>query len=569
MRLKKFSVTNYKVFDKTFSVDFATDSIVILTGRNNTGKSTILEAINCFFTKETKATTIPGDCYSNRNSKIVLEAHFDCNGESLIFTKHYQDGQAPKYYADDKEIKATHPLREKFDEIINNKPYYITPYMSSDDINNLIQTIYSQIIKSDLQKLEEELNQQDQEESVSESRNRIREEYAQIKKALPTFLRKLKSSTDSLLNQVSQDVSKDLQDLFSNDELSLRVIGGESDGFSTNDIIKSTNSSVYIDNKRNKEMPLSNQGTGLQRMSLIYLIQNMIQNKIMGETDDKLLLIDEPEAFLHPEAVRALSRSLYKIGAQMPLMISTHSPILIDLSEKHTSIQVLRVVNEEAIQLYKSKTDQFTEDDRKNMKILNYVDSYVNEFFFAKKIIIVEGDTEYIAFKHLAKNNNENIHIIRARGKATICTLMKILNQFNTEYYVLHDVDNDNNYALKTLKAQLTNCKNILDLKTKDSIEIYASISTFEVALGIGSLPNHKKTQVIHDIIHEITDDAPLITAQQEVKNLFNYIVKRNNRAELGYGFRKIDNKQDYEDLFLGLIKQKELEEQQNDEVEV
>ena len=89
-------------------------------------------------------------------------------------------------------------------------------------------------------------------------------------------------------------------------------------------------------------MPLANQGTGLQRMSLIFLIQNMIQNKLMGENEDKLLLIDEPEAFLHPEAVRALSRSLYKIGEKMPLMISTHSPILIDLSERHTSIQVFR-----------------------------------------------------------------------------------------------------------------------------------------------------------------------------------------------------------------------------------
>ncbi|WP_416054335.1 hypothetical protein [Fictibacillus sp. KU28468] len=35
----------------------------------------------------------------------------------------------------------------------------------------------------------------------------------------------------------------------------------------------------------------------------------------MGESDNKLLLIDEPEGFLHPEAVRALSRSLYKKGS--------------------------------------------------------------------------------------------------------------------------------------------------------------------------------------------------------------------------------------------------------------
>ncbi|MNC82442.1 hypothetical protein D3C75_1359590 [compost metagenome] len=56
-------------------------------------------------------------------------------------------------------------------------------------------------------------------------------------------------------------------------------------------------------------------------MSLIYLIQNMIEKKLLGENDNKLLLIDEPEAFLHPEAVRALSRSLYEIGNSMPLMI--------------------------------------------------------------------------------------------------------------------------------------------------------------------------------------------------------------------------------------------------------
>lgn len=55
MKLKKFSVTNYKVFKDTFSINLSTDSIAILTGRNNTGKSTILEAINCFFMKEGKA----------------------------------------------------------------------------------------------------------------------------------------------------------------------------------------------------------------------------------------------------------------------------------------------------------------------------------------------------------------------------------------------------------------------------------------------------------------------------------------------------------------------------------
>ncbi|MEK4336294.1 MULTISPECIES: TOPRIM nucleotidyl transferase/hydrolase domain-containing protein [Bacillus] len=51
------------------------------------------------------------------------------------------------------------------------------------------------------------------------------------------------------------------------------------------------------------------------------------------------------------------------------------------------------------------------------MKLLNYADSYVNEFFFADEIIVVERNTEYVVFKHFIKERDLNIHVIRARGK--------------------------------------------------------------------------------------------------------------------------------------------------------
>lgn len=292
----------------------------------------------------------------------------------------------------------------------------------------------------------------------------------------------------------------------------------------------------------------------------------MIQNKLMGENEDKLLLIDEPEAFLHPEAVRALSRSLYKIGEKMPLMISTHSPVLIDLSEKHTSIQVFRVGIKEAVQLYRSINQQFDDDDIKNMKILNYVDSYVNEFFFADKILIVEGDTEYIAFKHLAKEKNENVHIIRARGKATICTLMKILNQFNIKYDILHDMDNHESYKSSTLKAQKKNCTNIFNLKNESNTRIFCSISNFEQAIGIGDQPNNKKTQTIHQIIHEPSDDDEYIEARKIIKSLFEHVVQLKEVANFGEGFYKVNKLEDYNQYFDGAIEKKTFEEEKNEE---
>ncbi|WP_350302204.1 ATP-dependent nuclease [Peribacillus frigoritolerans] len=554
MRLTNFSVTNYKVFKDTFTIDFSKDSIAILTGRNNTGKSTILEAINCFFQKASKTNAIANDCFSEANEEIVLNAVFESGEDKITIIKKYTEGTAPKFYDGSGDvINGSHDLKDTLEEILNNKPYYITPAMLPDDISDLIQNIYTEILKNNLEKIEGNEGNAEEKE--------LAEEYAKLKKSYPEFLRKLKLSTDRLLEQVSGDVSDNLRTLFSNEHLSLKVVGGESEGFSASEILKSTSSNVHIDNKKKPNMPLANQGTGLQRMSLIYLIQNMIEKKLMGESDNKLLLIDEPEAFLHPEAVRALSRSLYKIGEKMPLMISTHSPILIDLSEGHTSIQVFRVGDKEAIQLYKSISDQFDADDIKNMKILNYVDSYVNEFFFADKVVIVEGDTEYIAFKHLAKQKNENLHIIRARGKDTIGTLMKILNQFNSNYDVLHDVDNHTKHSSSTLKGQFTKCKKIFKLKEGSNIRIFCSIANFENAIDIGDVPNNKKTQTIYEILHGISDTDEFAKPRRIVENLFEQIINRDEEKPLDIGFRRINAEQDYDDFFIELIQQKTDEE--------
>ncbi|WP_209865116.1 ATP-dependent nuclease [Paenibacillus shirakamiensis] len=571
MRLLSFSVTNYKVFKDTFTIDFSNDSIVILTGRNNTGKSTILESINCFFQREAKAKTIPNDCFSDRDKEIVLKAEFGSDNDKIIIVKKYKVESAPAFYDETGvEIKARHELKEKLDKILSNQPFYITPSMLPDDINALIQNIYSEILKGDLQKLERFEGDTEKERELY----LLAQEYSRLRESYPQFLRKIKINTDKILQNVSSDVSQNLQMLFSNEHLSLNVTGGESVGFSASDILKSTSSSVHIDSSKQTGMPLSNQGTGLQRMSLIYLIQNMIEKKLMGEDENKLLLIDEPEAFLHPEAVRALSRSLYKIGRKMPLMISTHSPILIDLSEKHTSIQVFRIGEKEAIELFKSVSEQFGKNDIKNMKVLNYVDSYVNEFFFANKVVIVEGDTEYIAFKHFAKQKNYNVHIIRARGKATIATLMKVLNQFNSHYVVLHDVDNHDKHSSTTLKAQLTNCKNIFALKANENIRVFCSISNFENAIGIGDVSNDKKTKVIYELLREndgedsVSDEYT--EAYRKVENLFEKIINREEKAALDVGFLQISQVEEYDELFSELISKKsaaeEVEKRKKDE---
>lgn len=546
MRLVEFSVQNYKVFNDEFTINLASDSIAILTGRNNTGKSTILEAINHFYQTSTKAK-IPSDCFSNTSNPIVMKAKFEIQGadEHFIVVKKYEENKVPIFFdLEGNKIEKSHDLFEVLQKVLDNQPFYITPSMLPDDINDLIQLMYSGIMKSRLEELEGD--------TLAEEDKELAKEYADLKKSIPDFLGKIKQETDSLLDGVSENVSQNLKTLFSNDQIALKIVGGESGGFTSADILKTTSSSVHVVKTPTQNMPLANQGTGLQRMSLIYLIQNMIEKKLLGDSENKLLLIDEPEAFLHPEAVRALSRSLYKIGQEMPLMISTHSPVLIDLSEQHTSIQVFKVSRDLAIEIYKSDTNLFDENDVKNIKILNYTDSYVNEFFFADKILIVEGDTEYIAFKQIAKERDENLHIIRARGKATICTLMKILNQFKTSYAVLHDVDNEEERDNQGLRTQLTNCKKILAEKLKveenSGIKIYCSVSNFEVAIGIGQVDSKQKTKKAYEILH--------FPEHQEIRLIIEAIYDSmiHNQPISKETFSKINSPEDYDQFFTTLV---------------
>lgn len=63
MRLSKFSIKNYKIFKDTFEIEFSKETMTILTGRNNAGKSTVLEAINAFYKKNLKTNFISNDCF--------------------------------------------------------------------------------------------------------------------------------------------------------------------------------------------------------------------------------------------------------------------------------------------------------------------------------------------------------------------------------------------------------------------------------------------------------------------------------------------------------------------------
>ncbi len=165
-----------------------------------------------------------------------------------------------------------------------------------------------------------------------------------------------------------------------------------------------------------------------------------------------LLLIDEPENALHPMAARAAQRHLYKL-AESPdwqVIMTTHSPYFINPFENHTTIVRLARAGEGNAapiepKTYRSDLIEFEGNDKERLQALQHIDPSFSEVFFGSYPVLVEGDTEHAAFMAsiLERQHGlmDQVTIIRARGKAILVPLVKVMTHFKIDFGIVHDCD--------------------------------------------------------------------------------------------------------------------------------
>lgn len=165
-----------------------------------------------------------------------------------------------------------------------------------------------------------------------------------------------------------------------------------------------------------------------------------------------LLLIDEPENALHPMAARAAQRHLYKLGASpdWQVLMTTHSPYFINPFEDHTTVVRLERANTNepspiTPKTYRSDHIKFEGDEKQRLQALQHIDPSFAEVFFGSYPVLVEGDTEHAAFMaSIIERHHElmdRVTIIRARGKAILLPLIKVMKHFKISFGIIHDCD--------------------------------------------------------------------------------------------------------------------------------
>ena len=101
--------------------------------------------------------------------------------------------------------------------------------------------------------------------------------------------------------------------------------------------------------------------------------------------------------FLHPQMQRSLYKTLHKIGETNQVIYTTHSPHFVSVPDYRDVLLVRR--NEEGTYVVQSS---LSADNKRRQKFLKELDPERSELFFAKRLLLVEGDTEKLALPEYA-----------------------------------------------------------------------------------------------------------------------------------------------------------------------
>jgi len=536
-RLKKLIIKNFRAIgDDPVEIDL--DDIVILVGPNNTGKSSILRAYETVMSEGSSEANLTIEDFPNRK---IVEGKFP---EIELQTIVYDNSPGPDWLLTQGNgeilirekwtwIEPGKPKRQGFHKDKNDwddkvpwgapnvansrrpEPHRIdafdTPENQTTQIINILKAVIEERVKQFKSKLTDESDQ--------------KSEFGKLLDNIKDIQKSIVKESEAEIKEVQEELSLEISKIFPTYEIKFDA-KAEDELEKTISLFKA-NPQLLMGPKEGFFSTIDRQGSGARRTLLWTALKIVSESKSKQKniTRPHILLIDEPEICLHPNAIRDACKVLYDLprNGNWQVMTTTHSPQFIDLSRNNTTIIRVDFENIGKIigtTLFRPDNPRLSSDDRENLKMLNVYDPYVAEFFFGGKIIIVEGDTEYTAFRHIISNEPsifKNIHIIRARGKSTIITLIKILNQFCCDFAVLHDSDVPT--AIRDGKT-ITNpawTKNEDILKEiklcKGKTRLVANITNFETAhfniVAKGEKPynaisNIKKNQDFYDTIKQL-----------------------------------------------------------------
>ncbi len=535
MRIARVHIENYRSIK---SLDFEPASYCVLIGENNSGKSNILRAISIALgeTWPTERMFSDEDFYNQDTSNdIVIQVFFDevteewrnyfkmeiagielrCKAYKIKVKGKPAGTLTTDYVCINSAGKAISYPAEKLEKGKKYSGPWV-PYRVTKGIREQLPFIYVDVLRdynrqtpgnrwSVLRRLFNEVNTQflnDKtlievtrpdgstvqmirkeafEESVKNAHKYLRTE------AFKNIERKL---AQNAIEQMGLDTEKSKVELH----------------FEAHDPTNAFKSlQLYVD-EMGIRSPAGEVGAGLQSAIVVAIFRTYEELKKEGA----VFAIEEPEVFLHPQKARYFAtvlRGLSERGNQV--FLTTHSPIFVQLHEPE-AVAVVRREADSGTKVHQAKMVDLADDDRRALRLLTEFDAQRSEFFFARRVMFVEGNTEKVAlplaFRALGIDiNKENVSVIECGGKTKIPFFARTAAAFKIPFVILVDCDVreiDETWSEKRKKVQSDKNaehkrwnKAILDVADKD--QVFWLEPDFEACLGLPRNESEKIDQAL------------------------------------------------------------------------
>jgi predicted ATPase len=195
-----------------------------------------------------------------------------------------------------------------------------------------------------------------------------------------------------------------------------------------------------------------------------------------------LLLIEEPELYLRPQAQRYLYRLLRQLSLDgNQIIYSTHSPAFLNVARLDELVFVERLprAGTRALQPAAVIPDE-------DFRVMTEFDAARSELFLARAVVLVEGLTEKLALPFVFaafgyEVDREAISIVECGGKPNILFFARICKATGIPFVVVHDSDRRTSGKLVAAEGAL----NALIADTAGEERVVVLDPDFEAVAGI------------------------------------------------------------------------------------
>ncbi|MGB5854905.1 MAG: ATP-binding protein [Oceanisphaera sp.] len=504
MKIEKLLLSNFRSYKEDISIDFL--DLNVFVGRNDIGKSTILEALDIFFNEGKGIIKMDKDDINKKakeegNSEIMIGVVFgDLPAELTIDTTNptrldheyllNKEGKLTvikKYPNAGKEkvfVKAFHPTNTACSELLLKKQADLKKLLTDEmvcedktknsEIRKAIWQFYSENLE--LEEIEIELAKID-----------AKNIWEQLKSYLPIYSlfqsdRKNSDGDNEIQNPMKlavQEILKDqrlmnsLNQVAAEVEMKLREVADQTleklnemnpeIANSLNPVIPSPESLKWVDVFKSvsitgdEDIPINKRGSGVKRLVLLNFFRAEAERrKNENNVPDIIYAIEEPETSQHPSHQRKLIEAFIELSNSdnTQVLLTTHSPSIVKLLQFEHLKLIKNGQSKEVVSVERNELPYPSLNEVNFLAFGESNDEYHNELYG-----FIESEERLTDYN----DGKQTIEYIRIKRNGDLMTEQKVVSEYIR--HQIHHPENTHNarYTDEQLQTSINDMRTFIE----------------------------------------------------------------------------------------------------------